>query len=156
MMTTPFQLERNTFGHLILTDVDGASFDNVVPIRAFPVLAPNEGISLVTTDGRETAWIDQLDDLSAPIRALVEEELSAREFMPHISRIAKVSSFAVPCTWHIETDRGDTQFVLRGEEDIRRIGRNTLLISDVHGIHYLIKDMAGLDKGSRKILDRFL
>jgi hypothetical protein len=28
--------------------------------------------------------------------------------------------------------------------------------SDSHGIHFLIRDMFGIDKGSRKILDRFL
>ena len=54
------------------------------------------------------------------------------------------------------TDRGDTEFVLRGEEDIRRIGRDTLLVSDIHGIHFLIRDAQNLDKHSKKILDRFL
>jgi hypothetical protein len=46
--------------------------------------------------------------------------------------------------------------VLKGEEDIRRLGTYSLLIADSHGIHFLIRDMFGIDKGSRKILDRFL
>ena len=61
-----------------------------------------------------------------------------------------------PCTWGVVTDRGATAFVLKGEEDIRRLGRDTLLISDNHGIQYLIRDLSALDRKSRKLLDRFL
>ena len=69
----------------------------------------------------------------------------------------KVSSFSTPCTWTVETDRGSTHFVLRGDEDIRRIGADgTLLISDSHGIQYLVRDQYALDAKSKKILDRFL
>ena len=76
--------------------------------------------------------------------------------MPEIRRIAGVSSFATPCTWTVDTDRGATDFTLKGEEDIRRIGEGTLLIADNHGVHYLIRDMWSMDRGSRRILDRFL
>ena len=156
-MTTNFTLTRNPYGHLILCDADGETFDNVAPVRAFPIQAPDHGgIAMVSTDGREVGWIDQLDDLPDEVRWLVEDELATREFMPLIHRIARVSSFATPCTWHVETDRGPTQFVLRGEEDIRRVDGDTLLVSDTHGIHFLIRDVARLDKVSKRILDRFL
>ncbi len=108
------------------------------------------------TDGREVAWIDQLDDLPADARELVLEELEGREFMPEISNIISVTSFALPCTWKVATDRGETDFVLKGDEDIRRIGKTSLLITDNHGIQFLIRDMYEIDKHSRKILDRFL
>ncbi len=155
MATTQFQLTRNNFGHLILT-VDGETHENVEPVRAFPIQTPSEGIGMVCHDGREVAWIENLSDLSPEVRALVEEELQTHEFMPEVSKIAGVTSFATPCTWSVDTDRGPTEFVLRGEEDIRRIGRNMLLIADSHGIHFLIRDLAGMDRHSRKILDRFL
>jgi hypothetical protein len=56
----------------------------------------------------------------------------------------------------VDTDRGETQFVLKGEEDIRRLGATSLLIADNHGIHFLIRDMFNIDKTTRKMLDRFL
>ena len=151
-----FALIRNPFGRLTLTGADGAVHDNVAPVRAFPILAPDDGIAMVCADGREVAWIERLQDLPAPLRALVAEELGAREFMPEILRLDAVSSYATPCTWTVATDRGVTALLLRGEEDIRRIGDDSLLVSDTHGIHYLIRDMRELDKHSRKILDRFL
>jgi hypothetical protein len=156
MTTTPFQLTRNSFGHLVLTNADGQTFEDVNPVRAFPIQSPHDGIAIVCTDGQEVAWIDHLSDLSGHIRELVEGELAGREFMPEIQHITQVTSYATPCTWHVKTDRGDTHFVLKGEEDIRRIGQTTLLIADSHGIHFLIRDMQNLDKHSRKILDRFL
>jgi hypothetical protein len=155
-MTTQFELVRNPFGRLVLTTADGVVHDGVSPVRAFPVQAPQDGISLLNGDGKEVAWIDRIADLPAAIGALVSEELGGREFMPEIVRIKSVTSFATPCTWSVETDRGDTEFVLRGEEDIRRLTVDTLLISDIHGIHFLIRDIRELDKQSKKIIDRFL
>jgi hypothetical protein len=156
MASTEFQLSRNSFGKLVLTTQDGLVHEGVLPVRAFPIQSPDRGISLVLHDGQEVAWIDELGALPAAIRELVRDELEGREFMPEILHIASVSSYATPCTWHVRTDRGDTQFVLKGEEDIRRIGAVSLLVADNHGIHFLVRDMFGIDKHSRKILDRFL
>ena len=155
-MTPTFQLKRDPFGKLVLTNGEGEEFVGVAPVRSFPVQAPTKGISLVRDGGKEVAWIDDLETMPAAIRTLVTEELDGREFMPEILAIKDVSSFATPCTWRVRTDRGDTEFVLKGEEDIRRLGAYSLLIADSHGIHFLLRDMFGIDKGSRKILDRFL
>jgi hypothetical protein len=152
-----FHLTRNSFGKLVFSSPDdGQVHEGVVPVRAFPIAAPASGIALVNADGGELAWIDRLEDVPAGMRALLEEELANREFLPEIRRIHHVSTFAVPSTWRVDTDRGATTFVLRGEEDIRRIGDSTLLIADSHGVQFLIRDMQSLDKASRKLLDRFL
>jgi hypothetical protein len=152
-----FVLERTDFGKLILTNAQGERFVGVLPVRAFPILAPDEGISLLSTEGHEVAWVDRLGDLPAAYQSLIEDELARREFMPQLHRILAVSSFSTPCTWTVETDRGRTEFVLRGDEDIRRIGTGrSLLVADAHGIHYLVPDQKALDAHSKRILDRFL
>ena len=156
MATSIFQLSRDSFGTLALTTEDGQQHVGVSPVRAFPIQSPDQGISLVLHDGKEVAWIDDMADLPPAIRALLQDELDGREFMPEISHIASVSSFATPCTWFVKTDRGDTEFVLKDEGDIRRIGDASLLVADNHGIHFLVRNMFTIDKHSRKILDRFL
>lgn len=150
-----FTLIRNNFGKLVFSSPEGVH-EGVVPVRAFPIAAPDSGIAIVDVDGHELAWIDRLDGLPVPVRALLEEELKNREFLPEIKRIRQVSSFAVPSTWEVETDRGLATFVLKGEEDIRRVAQSTLLIADSHGVQFLIRDQQALDKASRKLLDRFL
>ena len=156
IIKTQFKLSRDAFGKLNLIDANGELHASVSPVRAFPIQAPESGISLVNADGKEVGWIDSLDAIDPANAALVREELQGREFMPEIARIVAVSSFATPCTWTVDTNRGATDFVLRGEEDIRRIGTDALLISDTHGIHFLVRNQFELDKHSKKILDRFL
>ncbi len=151
-----FKLSRDPFGKLVLTTSEGIAHSAVVPVRSFPITAPHQGIALVSVDGHELAWIPSLDDLPEENRHLLQEELASREFMPEIRRIRHVSSFATPSTWHVETDRGETTFILKGEDDIRRLASPALLIADSHGIQFLIRDRYALDGASRKILDRFL
>ncbi len=155
-MSSTFQLRRDSFGRLVLTTAEGEEHVGVIPVRAFPIQAPTRGISLVREGGKEVAWIDDLAEVPEQVRALIQEEIEGREFIPEILTIKDVSSFATPCTWFVTTDRGDTEFVLKVDEDIRRIGEASLLIADNHGINFLVRDMFHIDKHSRKILDRFL
>jgi len=148
-------LSRDAFGRLVLT-IDDICHQDVVPVRAFPITAPDEGIALIGGDGHELVWIRRLEDLPEPQRRLLTEELAGREFTPEIQRILEVSGYVTPCTWSVRTDRGDTGFVLRSEESIRRLSPGRLLIADSRGIHFLVGDIQALDVWSRRILDRFL
>ncbi|CAB5662396.1 Domain of uncharacterised function (DUF1854) [Delftia tsuruhatensis] len=150
-------VERNTHGRLVLTLADGTRHEAVVPVRAFPIAAPEEGLSLVAADGKEALWVDRMDHLPAQARALIEQDLAVREFVPVIRRIHKVSGFSTPSTWDLETDRGPVQLVLKAEEDIRRLsGRTHLLITSQDGVQFSVPDSTALDRTSRKLLERFL
>ncbi|MDP9966201.1 hypothetical protein J2W37_003928 [Variovorax paradoxus] len=151
-----FDLERDAFGRLVLTDAEGERHEGVTPVRAFPLSAPNEGVSLVGSEGRELVWIDRLEALPAQISALLEQELAVRDFAPTLLKLHRVSSFGVPSTWTVSTDRGDTSFVLKAEEDIRRLEGGALLIASAHGVQFRIPDVKALDRASRKLLERFL
>lgn len=152
---TPCTLVRNAWGKLVLTLPDGSGREGVVAVRAFPIQSPENDISLLDADGHEVAWIDDLARVPEPAQALVREALGEREFMPEIRAILGVSTFSTPSTWRVLTDRGETSFILKGDEDIRRLFGNTLLVTDTHGIQFLIRDMTALDRESRRLLDRF-
>lgn len=151
-----YQLTHDAHGRLVFIAANGERHEGVVPVRAFPISAPDDGIALVDPHGHELAWIERIDALPHELGQFVANELACREFMPVISQIVSVSSYATPSTWRVVTDHGDTELVLKGEEDIRRLAPPALLIADTHGIHYLIRDRGALDAQSRKILDRFL
>jgi len=159
-ITSAFTLARNSFGKLNYTGADGTTHEGITPVRAFALTAPDEGISLISAEGKELQWIDRLDDLPEAAHTLIAEELAQREFMPVIQRIVAVGSFATPSTWLVETDRGPTELILKSEDDIRRL-RGTrypqgLLIADSNGIQFMIRDRSALDAHSQKILKRFL
>lgn len=152
-----FRLGRNAHGRLVLTFADGTVHDGVTPVRAFPIAAPGEGLSLVGSDGHELVWVDRLAQLDRDALELIEEELQAREFVPTIEKIVAVSSFSTPSTWEVVTDRGVAKLVLKAEEDIRRLGGRThLLIATSDGLQFRVPDTTALDKHSRKLLERFL
>lgn len=154
-MSKPHQLERDALGRLVFVDSNGSPHVGVHPVRAFPITAPGAGIGIMNQEGKELYWYPDIAAIPEAELGLIEEELAAREFMPVIKKITRVSTYATPSIWDLETDRGPTRIRLKGEEDIRRIAGNTLLIADSNGMQFLIKDSTELDKVSKKILDRF-
>ena len=150
-----WSLTRDAFGRLMLAR-PGQPDVPVTPVRSFPISAPDEDIALTGPQSQELAWIDRLDTLPGETRRLAEEELAQREFRPEILCIRHASTWATPSHWDVDTDRGPARLTLKAEEDIRRLPASALLITDAHGIQFLVRDMAALDKTSRRILDRFL
>lgn len=81
---------RRPWLFVILTLADGTRHEAVVPVRAFPLAAPEEGLSLLRRDGKEALWIEHLGQLPAATRALVEQDIAVREFVPIILKIRSV------------------------------------------------------------------
>lgn len=152
----PFSLTRNSQGQLVLRLADGSSHVGVTPVRAYPLSDPEGGLSLVGSDGKEAVWVPALSELNGDLRQLLLEELATREFEPRIERIVEVSTFSTPSTWTVETHLGPCQFVLKAEEDIRRLGNGALLITDSQGVGFRVANRWTLDRRSRRFLERFL
>ncbi len=151
-----FTITRNQAGRLLFTSKNNSTIKEIVPIRAFPITAPDQYISLTDHNGHELLLIEHLTELPYEYRHLIEDELKCREFMPEIMQINSVSSFATPSIWQIKTDRGNTELILKSEDHIRRLSHTSLLITDAHGVSYLMREIEKLDSHSRKLLDRFL
>ena len=150
------KLQRQEDGHWAWTDAAGHTHAPVTVVRAYPVTAPETGVGVMDSEGHELFWFDRLGDVTPLLREALEAALREREFLPEIEQLKSVSSFATPSTWTVLTDRGETRFVLKGEEDIRRLTGSVLLINDADGVQYLIRDVSRLDRASRKLLDRFM
>jgi len=154
--TLAFTLAFDAFGKLVVTLADGTQHVGAVVARAFPIAAPEQSISILSAEGKELAWVERLSDLPANEQDIVTQALQGREFMPEILRLDGVNSFSTPSVWRVQTNRGSTQLVLKGEEDIRRLSASRLIVADAHGVQFLIRDLPSLDRHTRKLLDRFL
>jgi hypothetical protein len=115
------QFDQGPSGRWYFVNADGVQHDHVMAVRSFPVAAPDEGIAVVDADGKELLWIPHLNQLQETVRNKIMMAMRQREFMPQILKLHGVSSFVTPSTWDIETDRGSTTLLLKGEEDIRRL-----------------------------------
>jgi hypothetical protein len=151
-----FTLAFDPFGKLVVTLADGTQHVGAVVARAFPIATPDQCISILSAEGKELAWVENLNDLPTHARDIVTQALQSREFMPEILRLDGVNSFSTPSVWRVQTNRGPAQLVLKGEEDIRRLSTNRLIVADAHGVQFLIRDLPSLDRHTRKLLDRFL
>ena len=150
------ELGRDEWGHLVLTIAGQSHAAAVTPTPLFPISEPDKWISLRGEDGTELACVEDLSTLSADARKLLQEELARREFVPVIERIVRVSGTMEPSEWTVETDRGPTRFVLKSEDDVRRIGDDQILIVDAHGTRYHIPDLDAVDAKSRRIVEWYV
>jgi hypothetical protein len=155
-LVSNFSLVRDQWGQLVFNGADGQTHVNVVPVPLFPISDPERWISIRLADGAELICIEDLSTLSTEVRQLIKDELSRREFVPVIRRIVRVSGNSEPCEWQVETDRGPTRFVLKSEDDVRRIGDQQILILDAHGTRYHIPDLNAVDVKSRRIVEWYV
>ena len=153
---TKFGLSRDSFGRMVLIDAEGMRHVDVTPVRAFPTTDPQHWISIVSAEGHELVCIANLSEVSEASRNMIEAEFRDREFAPVIRRIVSVSALSEPSEWSVETDRGETKFVLETDSDVRRIDRTRAMIFDAHGTRYAIEDLSRLDSRSRRYLERYL
>ena len=148
-----WRLERAAHGRLDLIDAAGHRHVDVDVLRGFPVSAAAGPVAIVATDGDELAWIDSLSDLAPPLRELLAEELSQREFLPVIERIESVSD-GEPMEWSVVTDRGLRRFTVAHIDDIVYAADGSVSITDGAGVRYTIPQLSRLDSRSRRLLDR--
>ncbi len=151
-----FELSRDEWSHLKLTDSAGHEYCNVSVVPLFPISASKQWVSLISAEGEEIACLDSIQGLSASNILLLEEELALREFIPIIEKIVSVSGITEPCEWFVETNHGPTSFVLKTEEDVRRISAKAVNITDANGIRFRVDDMKNLDKRSRSFVEWYV
>ncbi len=149
-------LRLDEFGRLVLALPDGRVAVGVEPVRAFPISHRDRFVSFCDHDGHEVYCLDSLSTLCAEDQQLLREELSFREFVPHIQRIVRVTGEGHPADWEVVTDRGPTRFTVEGDDDVRRLGPHKVMITDARKLRYLVDDLHALDHHSRRLLERFL
>lgn len=150
-----FTLEYDPFQHLVFVDAAGQRHAGVEPMRAFPITAVDQWIVICDSHGRELACLEDLAKLPETTRKILQDELRKRDFMPQIQRIYSAAGNN-PSQWHVLTDRGTKTFLLKNDEDLRRLGPTRALLIDAYGIRYLIPDTRKMDGASRRTLERYL
>ncbi len=127
----------------------------VHPVRCYPLTEPQEWIALIDAKGGEVAIIESLPALDVTRRSLVESALQAREFLPVITGINRISVESAHSEWNISTNRGETQFTLGHDDHVRALTKDRFVVTDSHGMRYLVNDINRLDAKSRRLLSRY-
>lgn len=149
-------LSIDGLGRLSIEDAHGKRFEDIRPVRLFPLSRPNDWISLVDSSGKEIVCVDDPQKLGSENYQILLSELEKREFVPILKRVIWVSGNSEPCEWKVETDRGVTSFILKDENDVRRLGDIGVLVVDSFGIRYFVPDRDQLDSYSRRIIEWYV
>jgi hypothetical protein len=124
---------------------------------AFPLSHPEEYISLRDGQGHEIGLIRSLHDLDAESRAVAEEEIERRYFLPEITAVQSLTGRFGIREWQVETDRGPRTFMVRGRsENVVQMPPHRVVVTDVLGNRYKIPDTTKLDRRSQAQLFKVL
>ena len=86
---------------------------------------------------------------------MLQRALTQADFLPEIREIRGIVQEATQSRWHVLTDRGATEFIVDQEDHVRALEDGRHLISDSHGMRYLVPTPSSLDVASRKLLARY-
>ena len=150
---------------LEVTQPDGRVefFERVIPIRAFPISAPEHYIAIREPDsqhggrGDEIGMIETLDIFPDEVAAMIRLELDRRYFTPTIHKIHSFHEKFGYCYWDVTTSAGRVEFIMNNPtSNIRTLEDGRVFMYDIDGNCFTIDNPKALDKHSYKKLEIYL
>ena len=124
--------------------------------RLFPWSEPGEYVSLRDTEDEELALVRAPSQLDPESRDALEVSLAEAGFVMEIDAIVSVEEEIEIRVFEVETAQGPLTFQTERDEWPRELAGGGLLIRDVAGDLYAVRDPERLDPASRKLLWVFL
>ncbi|MBO0857537.1 MAG: DUF1854 domain-containing protein [Chloracidobacterium sp.] len=142
---------------LRLTVEEDRSYLKVSVLRAFPLSEPDRFLSVRDSANKEIGLIADPAELGDENRKLVEEDLERRYLTPAVTRIIAAKERFGTVDWTIETDRGRRQFTTRNlRENVQRPAPGRVILNDVDGNRYDIRNVGELSRESQELLFQHL
>jgi hypothetical protein len=141
------RLERRSDGQLWA--VLGPRAAAVKVRRCFPWTSPARFVSLRDGDEEEVALVRDLDELEPDSRRALEVSLAEAGFLLEIEGVLAVEDEIEIRTFHVRTRQGPRRFQTLRDEWPRPMPDGGILLRDVAGDLYLVRDPAQLDRTSR-------
>ncbi|GAB4455549.1 MAG: hypothetical protein OHK0029_11910 [Armatimonadaceae bacterium] len=132
------------------------SFLRVRIARAFPFTRPDSYIGLRDGGDGEIGILATLDGLDPESRAIIDEELTRRYFIPRVIRVLDIrEERGGMFFFSVETDKGNREFVIQGPRDsCQNLSANRMLVTDKDGLRYEFPDLSTLDAKTLAFFDR--
>ena len=124
----------------------------VVVLRCFPWSEAQRFISLRDEDDEEFAFVADPGELDVASREALEESLATAGFLLEIERILSCDEEIEIRTWDVETRQGRRRFQTRRDDWPREIPGGGVLIRDVAGDLFIVREPEKLDRKSQALL----
>jgi len=129
---------------------------SVRPVRCFPWSEPGRHVSLRDGDDEEVALVRDVAELEPGARRALALALLEAGFVFEIEAIDAVEEEIEIRTFRVRTRQGPRRFQTLRDEWPRELPGGGLLVRDVVGDLYLLRDPETMDPKSRKLLWAFL
>lgn len=140
-----------------LTWENQRSWIKVNVARAFPISNPNRYIGFLDGNGKDIGLIIDPGQLDPESRRVLEEELELRYFVPTVERVLSVREEFGTIYWHVVTNRGEKEIIVRNLRDnLQELPNLRVIITDVDGNRFEFPDVNRLDRKSQTIILRNL
>jgi hypothetical protein len=117
--------------------------------RCFPWTAPARFVSLRDADEEEVALVRDLSDLDADSQRALEGSLVEAGFVLEVEGVESIDDEIEIRTFHVRTRQGKRRFQTLRDEWPRPLPGGGILLRDVAGDLYLVRDPQALDRKSR-------
>lgn len=157
MQTEEIKLFFSPKDRLRMTLGTSQSWPTVKPAWASPLNNPDRYLALLNGKNEEIVMLSDPSMLPAESWAVLREELQRRYLTAQIESIADASAEFGATYWHVVTDRGARDFVTQSlQENVQWLGHGHVLLIDVDGNRFEIRDVDSLDARSRSLIERLL
>ena len=127
----------------------------VNPCPCFPWSEKGQFISLRDDEGNELALIEDVATLRPEDQTRIHEALDAGQFTFEITRIDEIERDFELRVWKVDTNRGKRKLQTMLDDFPQIMDDGKVLITDLAGDLYEIRDRSKLDKASQKKLWAF-
>lgn len=125
--------------------------------RMFPFDSPNEFISVLDKDGKEYGVIRSVSEFLGEDAEIINEFLARKYLCPEITKILSLKERLGYSYWEVETDKDRMNFSMHDTyRNIARVSDTRLVLTDVDGNRFSIKDTLALDRTSFRKIELYL
>ncbi|MEM7673227.1 MAG: DUF1854 domain-containing protein [Verrucomicrobiota bacterium] len=149
------QLQNCASGRITIQDESG-HWVPVNPCPCFPWSNKGTFISLRNDEGVELALVEDLFRLLPDDQEKIRNALDAGEFTFEITQIFEIQRDFELRVWKVDTNRGRRQLQTMLDDFPQILENGRIVITDLAGDIYEIRDRAALDKASLKMLWAFI
>ncbi len=147
-------------GGLLCLKFKGEDMGRVAVLRMFPFQFEEEFITIRLENysrhdiETEIGILRNTNELSEEQSHLVRIELQKRYFIPDILEVYSVKEEFGNTSWSVNTSSGKREFTITDmSTNIRNLGNNKILLTDIHGNRYYIQNVYKLDDKALKVLE---
>lgn len=138
--------------HILHVRAGDREFDDVKPVRVFPLSGKAGYVSFLNRKDREVVLLARPHDLDPDSRKTLETALEHVYYMARILRVDNITETMGVTLWEVMTDRGYAHFEVTDQRHIRKLPGGRLIIVDVDGSRFEIESVGRLDERSQNLI----